>query len=219
MIDSRRVMMYLHDETKYRLTRRVNRDAKLRFATIGSLVSNKWEGWAANINYNNYTVIETVEGYYIPVPATSLNSICTFRDDTPINEAGLLSRGATKIRDGAGKIVFTSEKPISIKIRCNTRYAAIHVPRSIMLPFGSKYGCPTVINNARIKSHKASNGISGDYIVCPVVGNKPDLSNATIVNGAVFCEDYDMTRFNVDTLKKADAEFTKAVEVKERYDY
>jgi hypothetical protein len=219
MIDNRKVLAYLHDEANYKSTKQLNRDAFLRFATVGTVVSNKWEGWAMPVSHLNYVFIETESGYFTPVEIGKLTTSCVFRDGSVITETGLLNRGVKKQRDASGNIAFVSENPVKIKIKSSVKKLAIHVPTSIMLPYGTKYGCPIVLNNPKIAKHTTNNVPAGDYIVCDSVNGHVDFNTACVVNGGVFQCDYDTTRFDAKAVKEADAAFLKAVTVQDRYAY
>lgn len=220
VIDMQLVMRYLHMESLYKETHMIKKDALLAFGTPNKMVvSNRHEGWSCRLTDAVYAVLETEQGYYIPLAVDKLAFMVCFRDNSPITLEGLKSRGV-EVHNTTNGQVFTSKERIKVRVNNLTRYAALHVPKKIMLQLGGKYGCPVILNNDKIASHGGGRGTAGDYVVCNLLNNGcPDFNTATVVNGAIFEADYDMSRFSKQFLQDSDAKFLAAVSRGVRYDY
>ena len=220
VVDMQLVMQYLHMESLYKETHMVKKDALLAFGTPNKMVvSNRHEGWSCRLTDSVYAVLETEQGYYIPLPVDKLAFMVCFRDNSPITLEGLKSRGVEAHKTANG-VFYTSKERIKVRVNNLNRYAALHVPKKIMLQLGTKYGCPVILNNDKISSHGGTRGTAGDYVVCSVLNNGClDFNTATVVNGAIFEADYDMSRFSKQFLQDSDAKFLAAVSRGVRYDY
>lgn len=219
-IDMQLVMKYLHMESLYRETHMIKQDALLAFGTPNKMVvSNRHEGWSCRLTDSAYAVLETQQGYYIPLSIDKLAFFVCFRDNSPITLEGLKSRGVTVQSTPNGQLL-TCNGRVKVRINNLNRYAALHVPKSIMLQLGTKYGCPVILNNDKITTHGGARGTAGDYVVCSLLNNGcVDFNTATVVNGAIFEADYDMSRFSKQFLTDSDAKFLAAVSRGGRYDY